>query len=330
MLELIKKLMHWRIILKTANRKKNVFIIVGIISAIVLCFIIALCLLVASRTSKGFLNNLSGDIAILRVEGEISATEASLFSSNSYNHSWTLDQIDMLMNRPSNKGLILIVNTPGGGVYESDQLYLKLKQYKETTNRPIYVYMTQMAASGGYYISMAADKIYANRMTTTGSIGVIMSLIDTTEFQKKLGFKTENIVSGKNKAMGNPLTSEQRLILQSMVDEMYNIFVSIVSENRKMDIDKVKQLADGRIYSALQAKELGLIDAIGNFDDVVKDFKSTYNLEDCSVNVLSQERRMFGGLMGIFSKRNQIDAIMDVINSEHTGKLMYYYDPQSY
>lgn len=325
MLELIKNIIYWRIILKAKNHKKSRFIIIGIILAIIACFIIVASLLIAS--SKGFLNSLSGDIAVLQVEGEISSGGGSFFSSNSYNHSWTLDKLDMLMNSSNNKGLILVVNTPGGGVYESDQLYLKLKQYKEITNRPIYVYMAQMAASGGYYISMAADKIYANRMTDTGSIGVIMSVVDTTEFEKKIGIKTENIVSGRNKAMGNPLTSEQRQILQSMVDEMYDIFVSIVSENRKMDINKVKELADGRIYTANQAKELGLIDAIGDFNDTVNDFKKTYDLEDCSITVLSEGSSLFSGLMGMFSKKNQLDTLMDLIDNKHNGKLMYYYDP---
>lgn len=325
MLELIKNIIYWRIILKAKNHKKSNFIIIGIILAIIACFVISVLLIIGS--SKGFLNNLSGDIAVLHVEGEISSSGGSLFSSNSYNHSWTLDQLDKLMNSSNNKGIILVVNTPGGGVYESDQLYLKLKQYKETTNRPIYVYMAQMAASGGYYISMAADKIYANRMTNTGSIGVIMSVVDTTEFEKKIGIKTEYIVSGRNKAMGNPLTSEQRQILQSMIDEMYDIFISIVSENRKMDINKVKELADGRIYTAKQAKELGLIDEIGDFNNTVDDFKKTYNLEDCNVTVLSKESSLFNGIMGVFSKKNQIDTLIDVIDNKHNGKLMYYYDP---
>lgn len=333
-LELIKNIVYWRIVLNGVNYKKNKWIFVIIPLAIVFCFVIGLLLLGFSRGRRGLVSNLSGDIAVLPVQGELSASSGSLFSSNSYNHSWTLDQIDSLMNKPNNKGLILVVNSPGGGVYESDQLYLKLKEYKEVTKRPIYVYMSQMAASGGYYISMAADKIYANRMTTTGSIGVIMSVTDTTEFQKKIGIKTEYIVSGKNKAMGNPLTSEQREILQSMIDETYDIFISLVSEGRKMNLEKVKKLADGRIYTAKQAKEAGLIDEIGDFDDVIEDFKKTYNLENSNVIVLTEETGFFSGfksiLLNVFSKDKELDTLMSLINNNHNGKLMYYYDPNIY
>lgn len=149
-----------------------------------------------------------------------------------------------MKNSPYNKGILLIVDSPGGGVYESDELYLKLKDYKETTGNPIWTYMKSEACSGGYYISMASDKIFANRNCTTGSIGVIMSLVNTKDLYDKLGIKEINITSGKNKAMGSSgqdLTDEQKEILQSNVDEAYEQFVSIVADGRKMDVETVKK-----------------------------------------------------------------------------------------
>lgn len=213
-------------------------------------------------------------INVLYVEGAIQEGSAT------YQHTWTLNQIDALMDNEYNKGIMLYVNSPGGGVYESDELYLKLKEYKEVTGRPVYAYMAQTAASGAVYISMAADKIYANRMTMTGSIGVITSVTDTTGLQELIGVKQDKITSGPNKAMGNPLTDEQRVIFQSIVDEYYDIFVGIVAENRKLDLNKVYELADGRVYSPQQAKELGLIDEIGTYEQAVEDMMTTYNLQD--------------------------------------------------
>ena len=118
---------------------------------------------------------------------------------------------------------------------------------------------------------MASDKIFANRNCTTGSIGVIMSLVNTKELYDKLGIKEVNITSGRNKAMGSSgedLTDEQKQILQSNVDEAYEQFVGIVAEGRNMDVETVKNIADGRIYTANQALELGLIDEIADYETV--------------------------------------------------------------
>ena len=211
-------------------------------------------------------------VGVVEVNGTISESESSsVFSSESYNHQGTLDYIESMKNSPYNKGILLVVDSPGGGVYESDELYLKLKDYKETTGNPVWTYMKSQACSGGYYISMASDKIFANRNCTTGSIGVIMSLVNTKDLYDKLGIKEINITSGKNKAMGSSgqdLTDEQREILQSNVDEAYEQFVSIVADGRKMDVETVKKIADGRIYTAKQALELGLIDEIADYKTV--------------------------------------------------------------
>lgn len=211
-------------------------------------------------------------VGVVEVNGTISESESSsVFSSESYNHQGTLDYIESMKNSPYNKGILLVVDSPGGGVYESDELYLKLKDYKETTGNPVWTYMKSQACSGGYYISMASDKIFANRNCTTGSIGVIMSLVNTKDLYDKLGIKEINITSGKNKAMGSSgqdLTDEQKEILQSNVDEAYEQFVSIVADGRKIDVETVKKIADGRIYTAKQALELGLIDEIADYETV--------------------------------------------------------------
>jgi protease-4 len=206
-------------------------------------------------------------VARVSVVGEISGVNDEYASSDdSYHHDWTVKTIDDLIKNERNKGLLLYVDSPGGSVYESDELYLKIMEYKEETKRPVYVYMGPIAASGAYYISAGADKIYANRNTWTGSIGVISgTYFDVSGFLKKHGIKATDITSGENKGMGGyfePLTDEQRAILQGLVDEAYAQFTSIVADGRGMDAEKVKGVADGRIYTAKQAKDNGLIDDV--------------------------------------------------------------------
>jgi protease-4 len=214
-------------------------------------------------------------IARISVVGEIGATEDPYSSSNeSYHHDWTMSQIDQLISDPNNKGILLYIDTPGGTVYESDELYLKLEEYKEATDRPIYVYMGSMAASGGYYIAASADQIHANRNTWTGSIGVVIgTLFDVSGFLEEHKIKATDITTGRNKSMGSmfePMSEEQRQIFQGLVDEAYLQFVEIVAEGRNMDLDEVKEIADGRIYTAKQAVENGLIDEIGTEENTAK------------------------------------------------------------
>lgn len=250
--------------------------------------------------------------------------------SSTYNHTWTLNTVDSLIYDEGNKGILLYIDSPGGGVFESDELYNKLMEYKEATGRPVYAYMASTAASGGLYVSMAADKIYANRMAMTGSIGVIMSSIDTSKLEEMIGIKEENITSGPNKAMGNPLTDEQRKILQSLVDESYEYFVDVVSEGRGLDREAVYKLADGRVYSPKQAQELGLIDGVLGYDDTVREMLSGENLTDCEVYQQEAPTDWMSELLSMKSDITDKQAlshfsdIKKYIESNNTPKLMYY------
>lgn len=216
-------------------------------------------------------SNSSGYIAELYIEGTIQT------ENEQYNQQWLLDTIDELKNDSNNLGTILFINSPGGTVYESDEIYLALMDYK--TEKPLWAYLGQTAASGGYYIACSAEKIIANRNTLTGSIGVIAGQsFDLTEFMSKHGIKMNTITAGKNKNMLNidqPLTTEQRAIMQSVADECYNQFTQIVAEGRNLPIETVKSLADGRIYTAQQAKNNKLIDDVNEFSKAKEDMKNT-------------------------------------------------------
>ena len=273
------------------NGTKKGLLIFGIILAV---------LIFLGFTVNSFFSNLftttpsytipkSSYIARIAVEGEITSTtdDSYLASGNTYNHQFTLESIDDVTKDSNNVGIFLYVDTPGGGVYESDEIYRKIKNYQETTGRPVYVFMGSMAASGGYYISAPADKIFADRNTWTGSIGVTMgTFYDISKLLKKYGIKAENITSGRNKAMGSmvePMTKEQRKIFQSLIDDAYNQFVGIIAQGRSMDVDTVKRIGDGRIYTANQAVKNGLVDQIATEEEALALMKSENGLGNCEL-----------------------------------------------
>ena len=221
-------------------------------------------------------------VAVLHIVGTIEK------AGQTYNQEWMLSTIDFLKNDKKNRGILLYIDSPGGTVYESDETYLALVDYKNETGKPVYAYFGSLAASGGYYIASAADQIFANRNTLTGSIGVIAGQsIDATELMEKIGIKSRTFTAGRNKNMMNynsPLTEEQAQIMQSVADDAYEQFTSIVATARHMNIDDVKKIADGRIYTANQALKNGLIDEICRFEEaedaVLADLDGDFEFED--------------------------------------------------
>ena len=207
-------------------------------------------------------------IAALYIEGTIQE------ENDTYNQKWLMSTIHGLKENKKNVAIALYIDSPGGAVYQADEVYLALQDYK-TTGRPVYVYQGPMAASGGYYISCAGNKIYANRNTLTGCIGVISGTsFDLTGLFDELGIKSTTIHSGANKNMMNynePLTEEQQAIMQAICDECYDQFVSIVSKGRSIQYFTAQKLADGRLYTAKQALDARLIDAIDSWDNMLLD-----------------------------------------------------------
>lgn len=274
-------------------------------------------------------------IGVLDIVGEIGPTSEEIWedTTGSYNHSLYMDYVDELMYADNNKGILLYVDSPGGTVYESDELYLKLMEYKEVTDRPIWAYFASEACSGGYYISMAADKIYANRNCWTGSIGVIVSLMNCKDLYDKLGIEEIDITSGANKAMGSAgleLTEEQYDILQGLVDEAYDQFVEIVCEGRDMDETIVRKLADGRIYSAKQALENGLIDEIGSYEEEQLAFAKEEGFSEYITYHTPESLDSMDFFSSLFSMVSQLksesdtELAKDIIENNGNGVLKYY------
>lgn len=256
-------------------------------------------------------SDVSNQIARIKVDGTIMDMGApSLWSGESYNHQLVLDSLDEVKDNDDIKALMLVVNSPGGGVYESAEIHEKIEAIKKA-GKKVYVTMENMAASGGYYISAPADKIYASKETLTGSLGVIMQSMNYKELADKYGVKFNTIKSGPHKDIMSPtkeMDEEERAILQKFVDESYEGFVNVISSGRHMDKAQVKKIADGRIYSGQQAKDLKLVDEIGNESDAMKALKNEIKAKDAEVIEFSEPTDFFGS--NLFSAKSFVNNIM--------------------
>jgi protease-4 len=195
-------------------------------------------------------------------------------------------QLEQARDDDDVKAVILEVDSPGGGITASDIIYKAILDFKEKTKKKVIVSMQDVAASGGYYISAAADKIMSHPTTITGSIGVIMPLINIADLVKKYGIEDISVKSGDMKDIGSPLkkmSNEEQEVLHSIVDEMYTRFLKIISEGRNMAIEDVRKLADGRIYTGRQALDNGLIDQLGYIEDAIAVAKEMAGLKEATI-----------------------------------------------
>ena len=308
-------------ILKPKKKKTGLRIIVALL---------VICAVVAVVTVDSGVPDAGDHIAVLDIIGTICENDGY-----TYDQQYLLDSLDAMIDDPDNKALILHIDTPGGTVYETDELYLKIMEYKAYTGRPVYAAVENYAASGGYYVACAADEIYANRNGTTGSIGVIMGeFLDLSELLDNLGVGVSYVATGPNKAMGNsyePLTPEQRAIYQEICDESFEQFIGIIMAGRNMDEAAVRTLADGRIYTAKQAVANGLIDGIEPFENTLE--RMTYHLGYRSIEVVHysycapvtfMDYLVMGDPVGYFTKAFEGEK-QSAIHVEKQPKLLMYY-----
>ena len=220
----------------------------------------------------------------ISIDGEINAE-----MTNTYSRGSVLNQIKEAKGNPNIKAILLSVNSPGGGVYETAELYNALKN----SGKDVYVSMKKMAASGGYYISTPAKKIFVNTETTTGSLGVIMSYVSAQKFLNDHGIKQETIRSGEQKAVGGlteDLPESTRKILQEQNKEAYDRFVKAIAEGRHLSEDEVKKLADGRTYTGTQAVANKLADKVGTEDELIDLIKEEKGLSNPTVIELRADK----------------------------------------
>lgn len=218
-------------------------------------------------------------VLVLTIDGVIGMGAADAFSTQ-LTQQQRLDQIRAAAADATIKAVVVRVDSPGGGVVASSEIHSELVKLRDT-GKPLVISMGSTAASGGYYVATPATRIYANPDTLTGSLGVIIALLNVEEAFNKLGLEQLVFKSGEFKDIGSPtreLSQAERAILQDIVDQAYEGFVDVIAEGRGLPRDQVLAIADGRIYTGLQALELGLVDELGNLDAAIDGAKELAGL----------------------------------------------------
>lgn len=217
----------------------------------------------------------SGRVAVIKVDGPIVGGDGdnSLGLSNSSNATSgeLMRQFRKARKDKDVKAVLLRIDSPGGSAAATQEAATELQKLKDS-GKPVVVSMGDTAASGAYWLAAYGDKVYANPSTITGSIGVYMSYYDVQGLSDKVGVKEEKIKSGPHKDIFSPfrpMTEEERQLTQDMVNNMYDQFVAVVAKERHMDEGKVRQLADGRVFTGTQAQQAGLVDELGNYYDAL-------------------------------------------------------------
>ena len=245
----------------------------------------------ALMAEVGQSSELSADAVVNGAQNVLMVKLSGMITEEDDSSGWVVDpassqaalrKIHSAKDNPDIAGILLYVNSGGGGITASDVLWKSLKDFKAAdTNRVVVVLMGSVAASGAYYIATAADAIVANPTTLTGSIGVILNSYNVQDLAGKIGLKSVTIKSGGNKDILSPfaeLTPEQQQMLQDMVDAMHSRFVSIVAEGRGLEEARVRAIADGRILLAQEALDNGLVDTIGYLDDAKAEFEKRFGV----------------------------------------------------
>ena len=202
--------------------------------------------------------------------------------------------MDEFNNRTDIKSIILRLDTQGGAVAPSQEIYEKVKSISVQNKKPIVASISSVAASGGYYIAIGADEIIANAGSITGSIGVIINFPIAKELVDKVGLKFNTVKSGKMKDAGSPYrnpTDDENVFFQEIVNDLHSQFVKEVSIQRNIDIDKLSSITDGRIFTGKQAYELGLIDSIGTFEDALNISKNLANISGSTNLVYPKDKK---------------------------------------
>lgn len=250
-------------------------------------------------------------VAVVTVKGLISDSKS------------VIEQIHDAEESSGVKAIVIRINSPGGGVGASQEIYREVTKIKD---KKVVVSMGSVAASGGYYIACGAEKIYANPGTLTGSIGVLMEFANVEELLGKIGLKGYVVKSGEYKDIGSPIrpmTDQERELLQGVIDNTYRQFVKVVSKGRRLPEDYVKGLADGRVFTGEQAKDLKLVDELGDLDDAVDGVAKMAGIKGKPYVKYMEKRRfsVFNLFLG-----DEADSVFNALNNQIFG-LNYLFIP---
>ena len=247
----------WEVLMK---RKRILLGLVAIIGLLAFFFVLLFVIgqYVSGSGSRKF--SFGDKIAVVEIRGLITQSQGIIEELHQFNDDEGV------------KAIILRIDSPGGGVGPSQEIYREVLKIKSNKKKKVITSMGSVAASGGYYIASASDLIVANPGTITGSIGVLMEFTNIEELFRKIGIKGVVLKSGEHKDIGSPfreMTPEEKRLIQSVIDNVHQQFIQAVADGRKIDRLKVAQVADGRILTGEQAKQLGLVDQLGNLQDAI-------------------------------------------------------------
>ena len=277
---------------KKQSRAKAVILIV--LASFIFIFIVIPILLSFSNGSK------FGNVALIPVEGIITGNGASTLGQQTLSSKTIVEFVEAASNSKQVKIIVLEINSPGGSAVASDEIAAAVKK----TNKPVIAYIREVGASGGYWIASASDHIVANRMSITGSIGVISSYLEFSGLMQDYGVGYQRLVAGDKKDIGTPfrkLQQEEEKLLQGKINKIHDYFIDAIAENRGMSKVQVRSLATGEFYLGVEAKQNGLIDQLGNLDTVEEYIKQEYDLPSVDFIKYQREVGFFELLGGVLS-----------------------------
>ncbi len=242
-------------------------------------------------------------IAMLPIEGILDSGKSESTLMMEVTGAQTVSQLLRQSARnPQVRALVVFIDSPGGSAAAAQEIFHSIRWFKERTGKPVVAAMGDVAASGGYYVACAADKIYALPSTLTGSIGVIWQSVNFERLLANLGIKPETLKAGQFKDIGSffrSMTQQERELLQRMLNDVHNQFIADVAKGRNLPVEKVRSIADGRILTGKQAKALGLVDELGSLGDAIRDLRRQVNLpETAPIWVLERKRGLIEKLLG--------------------------------
>jgi protease IV len=251
----------------------------------------------STRLVKAPINSGTKDrILVLDIEGVITEVgNQGWFSVNEPTTAIVRRKLEKAERDQRIKAVVLRINSPGGTVTGSDIVYREITRYREKTKVPVVAAFMGVAASGGYYVACASDTIVAHPTTITGSLGVIMHWFGFSGLFEKIGMESRVIKAGALKDVGNPFdefTDEERAVMQRLVDDAYDRFVTVIDNGRPgLTREEVLKLADGRVYTAVDAKHAGLVDQLGDLEDAIDEAKRLAKVRDAGVILYSTSQR---------------------------------------
>jgi protease-4 len=262
-----------------SKKDRPITIVLIILGIAVLCFGTVMAVFLSLSYEKPLIS-LGDKIGVIPIQGALKESDT------------IIEQLIAFRKDSRIKAIILKINSPGGGVGPSQEIYSETRRTAKTKH--VIASFGSLGASGAYYIASAADEIVANPGTLTGSIGVLMEFIRIEELLKKIGINMEVIKSGEFKDIGSPnreMTERERRILKDLIEDIRDQFVTAVAQGRNIPKEKVLELADGRIFSGREAKELGLVDHLGNFQDAVDIAKQIAEIKGEVTLVYPEQKR---------------------------------------